>query len=368
MSTPTAADIHQKAMAGDGDAQFQLARLFDREGRHDVAVSWLDRAASGGHLPAMTWLGARLLVGRAAPFQPGDGAALLIRAAKAGGAEAAGRAAVLAALGIGQPQSWDVALDWLQRAAELGDPLARGQLILLTGDAEAAAAARATAPSADVWGRARKGVVLAAWLTPPPAEALSEDPRIKALPNFASPAVCAWVRERAAARLTPARVYDPEAGGRREDSIRTSSGAGFSLIDCDVVLMLLRARMAAASGLRTETFEPFNVLRYEVGQKYEPHYDFLNPEVAQFRETLARQGQRVATFLTYLNDDYVGGETAFPDLDLSFKANAGDALLFFNVDEAGQVDPRTLHAGLPPVTGEKWLLSQWIRDRPQPII
>ena len=26
-------------------------------------------------------------------------------------------------------------------------------------------------------------------------------------------------------------------------------------------------------------------------------------------------------------------------------------------------DPRTLHAGLPPRTGEKWMFSQWIRGR-----
>ena len=66
MTAQTAQEIHRRATAGDGEAQFVLARLFDREGRHDVAVSWLDRAASGGHVGAMTWLGTRLLVGRAA--------------------------------------------------------------------------------------------------------------------------------------------------------------------------------------------------------------------------------------------------------------------------------------------------------------
>ena len=40
--------------------------------------------------------------------------------------------------------------------------------------------------------------------------------------------------------------------------------------------------------------------------------------------------------------------------------------MFFNVDAAGQPDRRTLHAGLPPSAGEKWLLSQWFRDRGAP--
>jgi len=28
----------------------------------------------------------------------------------------------------------------------------------------------------------------------------------------------------------------------------------------------------------------------------------------------------------------------------------------------------TLHAGLPPLSGEKWLLSQWLRDRARPVV
>jgi len=30
----------------------------------------------------------------------------------------------------------------------------------------------------------------------------------------------------------------------------------------------------------------------------------------------------------------------------------------------GKPDPLSEHAGLPVTSGEKWLLSQWIRDRP----
>ena len=37
-----------------------------------------------------------------------------------------------------------------------------------------------------------------------------------------------------------------------------------------------------------------------------------------------------------------------------------------NVDAEGTPDPRTLHAGLPPTAGEKWVLSQWVRTRPPP--
>tara|TARA_R110002167_G_scaffold23537_1_gene83662 strand:- start:2532 stop:3641 length:1110 start_codon:yes stop_codon:yes gene_type:complete len=369
MSSLATEDIHRRAVAGDGDAQFALSRIFDREGRHDVAVSWLDRAARQGHIASMTWLGTRLLVGRAAPFQPNEGAVLLARAAELGQAEAAARVAVLAAVGLGRPQSWETALDWLQTAAGRGDSSARAQLVLLTDDDSVAAAAARPDPEPALWARARKAINLKAWLTPPAARTISASPRVQVFERFTTPSVCDWLTRRAAERLVPARVYDADKGGRREDGMRTSSGTGFSLIDTDVILALLRARMAAANpDLNIAGFEPCNILRYDIGQQYEPHYDFLNPEAPALAEPLARQGQRQATFLTYLNEDYTGGETAFPELDWRFGGKTGDALLFFNVEPDGRVDPRTLHAGLPPVTGEKWLLSQWIRDRPQPII
>jgi hypothetical protein len=37
--------------------------------------------------------------------------------------------------------------------------------------------------------------------------------------------------------------------------------------------------------------------------------------------------------------------------------------MFANVDAAGAVDPLSLHAGEPTTAGEKWVFSQWIRDR-----
>ena len=37
--------------------------------------------------------------------------------------------------------------------------------------------------------------------------------------------------------------------------------------------------------------------------------------------------------------------------------------MFANVDLNGAPDRLTLHTGCSPTRGEKWLLSQWIRDR-----
>jgi len=81
-------------------------------------------------------------------------------------------------------------------------------------------------------------------------------------------------------------------------------------------------------------------------------------------QQIAQDGQRIFTFLIYLNEGFEGGETDFPLIGLRHQGRIGDALFFWNVKPTGAVDRDTLHAGLPPATGQKWLFSQWVRDRP----
>ena len=57
----------------------------------------------------------------------------------------------------------------------------------------------------------------------------------------------------------------------------------------------------------TDNAESMQVLRYEIGQKYDAHFDYFHDEVA-----LKRGGHRVATVLMYLTDVKKGGETVFP--------------------------------------------------------
>ena len=148
----------------------------------------------------------------------------------------------------------------------------------------------------------------------------------------------------------------------------TSTGAGFGLLEADVVMQLVCLRIAMTLGLPLGHQELTNVLRYERGQQYKPHYDFITPKEAEaFGAELERIGQRIATLLVYLNDDYEGGETAFPHLDWRYKGQPGDALIFWNLSEQGVPEPKSVHAGLPVTNGEKWLLSKWVRAKPMPL-
>ncbi len=301
----------------------------------------------------------RLLAGVDAPLSPQEGAGLLAAAAERGDARALEQTAVFAAAGVFRAQSWPLAIDLLRRAARAGSTLAQGQLAVL---AHAPAPPAYAAPAA--WDRLAAAVNVDAWLRPPEKTPRSEQPRIRTVAAFAPAAACAWLIARARARLAPARVYDERTGGAAREGARSNSEAEFGPLDTDVVLVLLQSRVSALIGPPLAQFERPSVLHYTVGQEFRPHFDFLDPGRPGFREQLARQGQRVATFLLYLSDDFDGGETDFDRAGLRWKGRAGDAIYFANVDDRGRPDPLTLHAGLAPTRGEKWLLSQFVRGAP----
>lgn len=254
--------------------------------------------------------------------------------------------ATLAALGLGQPQSFDVAFYSVSRAAALGDQTAAAQIKVL-------------APSGSFES--------AVWFAPSPTTQYCDSPRVYTVEGFLGRPVCDWFIAAARPRLEPTRIKTPD-GAAFVHPARNSSGAGFSPLNTDLVVQLTRLRMAAALGVPVACQEDTNVLHYGPGQEYKRHYDFITPgEEHGFADELRVLGQRVVTLLVYLNDDYDGGETEFPRLNWRYKGKAGDALIFWNLSATGEREPFSLHGGLPVTSGEKWLLSQWVRQRPTPL-
>jgi hypothetical protein len=190
---------------------------------------------------------------------------------------------------------------------------------------------------------------------------LSDAPRIRVVEGFASAAECGWAMERAQGRLKRAMVLDQHSGKELAHPDRTNEAVTLNLVELDVVLQILRARIGTATNLPVPVFEPAQIMHYSVGEEFRPHFDFDSEQ--GHGGQLQRYGQRIATFLLYLNDDFEGGETEFLKIGISYKGRKGDALFFANIDTKGAADPLTLHAGRPPSEGEKWILSQWIRDR-----
>lgn len=312
---------------------------------------------------ALTAEGKRLLGLQSA--QSAGAIALLDRAAHLdGGGEAAALVAVLAGAGAHVGQSWQMAVDYLTRSAELGWAPARAQLAMLSADRFLAAEANAAEPPADLWARLRRSVDLRPWFAPAQPRSLSPDPPIFAADGFIPDDACDWIVRRAQGRTGRATVYNPATGEALVDRARTNTSAEIPLAEWDLILLLVSAKIAATLRVPLGVMEPTNFLHYEVGQEFVPHHDYLDADEPGYAEDMARRGQRVSTFLIYLNQGFEGGETAFPRAGVRYKAPKGGALWFHNVDASGRPDPRTLHAGTPPTAGEKWILSQWIRKPP----
>jgi len=325
--------VEQSAAAGSIPAQIDLARHHEAAGRYDLARGWFARAAQAGDAGALRQLAMSLL--KHPPENIPEGMAMIRAAAERGDAEAMVACAGLASQDSALPDRWRIARDYVGRAARLGSQAAIRQQRALAEDDRVAM---------------------------PDVRTASAAPRIAVCEGFARPETCDWLIERARPNLQAAKVYDPSGGGGlRAQGVRSNSTASFAPPDLDVVFNLLRDRMALWTGLSTDAMEPAAVLHYAVGEQFAPHYDFIDPGNPQLAENIAQHGQRLATVLVYLNDGYEGGETDFPELGFRFRGRKGDALLFWNVDPAGVPDPKTLHAGLAPASGEKWLLSQWIR-------
>ncbi len=346
--------------------ELKIAADHDANGNHDEAINALSRATKRGDIEAMTLLGKRLLVGDKGPCLPEAGARFILDAAKRGGAEAAAQLAVLVGAGAYVKQSWNDALNILLTAAERGWKPARDQIRVLAMDQSLIAEADAKSPPQDIWRRLVMSTDFTFWNRPPVPDTLSESPVIRRFEGLVPPRVCAWLIERAHPRLEPARVYDALDGEEKVHETRTNSAATFDLASTDLVALLVQTRMVAACGMPLNQMEASTILHYGVGEQITEHFDFIDPRTPNYAEEVRTKGQRAITFLIYLNEDYDGGETAFPEVGISHKGRTGEGLYFVNAHADGQPDLRTVHAGRPPKNGEKLVWSQFIRDRAVP--
>jgi prolyl 4-hydroxylase len=252
---------------------------------------------------------------------------------------------------------------WLHLARNAGSPLVRG------APAGGDVGIRLDGPSAIAslpWKLIRERLDLSRFLAKRPNPATtSADPWMRTYPRLIPPMFCDYLVGLSAPHLRRAAVNDIEHGERQLHDMRTNSDFTFAAGNCDVLLRLVEHRIALAAELPHDHQEASVVLHYRPGETYEDHYDFIDPQIAAFHADLDARGQRTATALIYLNEDYDAGETHFPLLLRRFRGSKGEALVWRNVRPDGEPERRTLHAGLPPSRGEKWVLSKWIRSRPQ---
>ena len=300
-------------------------RTLIEQGSESEALAIVERQAAAGEAWAQFDLAGYKLAGRGLARDAHGAVGLLEKAAAQGSQQAALRLVTLYATGTGcaeQPERARTVVDICRTT----DDFAAAQAHVLATDPE------------PVEHR---------------CEALCDAPVIRLFRDVVSPLERRWITTLARPELEPSFVEEPGTGRRVPHPVRTSSGMSFGPLDEDLVVNRLNRRIAKISETGYSSGEPLHVLNYAPGEQYRPHFDAL-PGAAN---------QRVFTAILYLNDEYEGGKTAFPELDLQVRGRAGDMLLFANVDRQGRRDPRSFHAGLPVNAGEKWIATRWIRQR-----
>jgi len=128
-----------------------------------------------------------------------------------------------------------------------------------------------------------------------------------------------------------------------DDYSRSSSTVWFN--DVHGVTEKLRNAVPTIGNLKLEGWQ---LLRYKEGEEFKPHYDCLNKE-----------NDRLFTTIIYLNDDYEGGGTSFPNTGETINPKQGKLVVWKNLIN-GKCNPKSLHSGNPVIKGVKYALLNWV--------
>jgi len=174
-------------------------------------------------------------------------------------------------------------------------------------------------------------------------------PKPVVIENFLSENECIHIKQEAKSKLQASTV---DMDRRVDEQIRKSETAWLSTED--PIIRSVVERCVSRTDRPIENCEQLQVLRYKEGGHYNPHQDVFYQD----------KNKRLYTFIIALNDEYEGGETAFPVINENYKLKAGDALFFHTLDNYGLDTSDALHGGQPVKSGEKWVCNLWVHKYP----
>ncbi|MCB9568420.1 MAG: 2OG-Fe(II) oxygenase [Myxococcales bacterium] len=201
-------------------------------------------------------------------------------------------------------------------------------------------------------------------LAAPPERAtvLHQDPLIFQVDDVIDAATCQHIIGLAQPQRRRAEVSGAQKG--QQSAGRTNDVVWLKHDTTPTTARICRA-LAELVGLPLVNAESMQVITYEVGQEYRPHFDAYDLSTPRGQRCCARGGQRLATLLAYLSDVDEGGETTFPRLGVAVPPKRGRALVFHNCSPGTDTrHPDTLHAGAPVKGGTKWAFNLWFHVGP----
>jgi prolyl 4-hydroxylase len=186
-------------------------------------------------------------------------------------------------------------------------------------------------------------------------------PRVILFADLLAPGECEELIEMSRGKLARSSVVNAATGQYDVHPHRTSSGTHFSRGE-NALIQTIERRISELVQHPVERGEPLQILHYQPGGEYRPHYDYFDPKQPGNEGVLRDGGQRVATLIMYLNDVEAGGSTVFPEVGLDVLPKRGCAVYFAYTTEQGELDARSLHGGSPVAAGEKWIATKWFRQ------
>ncbi len=188
-----------------------------------------------------------------------------------------------------------------------------------------------------------------------------DQPRIILFGNVISKEECEQLIELSKPKLHRSTTVENVSGKAEHHKNRTSYGTFFQINETPLIERIDR-RVSELMQLPVLNGEGLQILHYQIGGEYKPHFDYFSPKATGSRLHLAHGGQRVATLILYLNNVEEGGETIFPEINLKIIPAQGNAVYFAYTNSKNQVDPLTLHGGCPVLKGEKYIATKWMRQ------
>jgi prolyl 4-hydroxylase len=184
-----------------------------------------------------------------------------------------------------------------------------------------------------------------------------KDYDVEEIPNFLTDEECEKIIELSNNKLFPSKIYSND---KDLYSVNSRQSEQCWLRDDIPIIKNISDRVRHYTKTYNNHQEELQVVNYSTGGFFSPHYDPCDGDYEYCKRMDSDNGPRMLTVLFYLNDDFEGGETVFPNINKVVKPQKGKAVIFKSVNNNGVIIRQALHGGEPVKNGNKWIANKWI--------